>query len=327
MKKYILALLCTTLTACGGGSGGGSGGGADGAPGKSAYQIWLDNGHSGSEQDFLDSLVSSGGSGYSNTIHNYKNLKESLDAEIAGEHSVGQHPGLQYTMTNKSWASQGGYKQYVVTYYSGLSAFASYPYDTKVITTYNEKELNLVNYGVYKHNYEIEYMNYESRSQVPGGYTHNRNGFRENIYVPSDGTVFNGGTLAYLYNSGKSTVAEQNPVLIKGSATFTYNPNTPTLVLNFENYYNITMNQTDTTTRNISVSGTNSTGYSEYNLPTGVFSQKAPIPNENNDFLKRGSTEEVAGIYTIDATKANFNNSSIITNPFNITGSFGATKQ
>lgn len=31
--------------------------GADGADGKSAYEIWLEEGHTGSEQDFLDSLV------------------------------------------------------------------------------------------------------------------------------------------------------------------------------------------------------------------------------------------------------------------------------
>lgn len=31
--------------------------GADGADGKSAYEIWIDEGHTGSEQDFLDSLV------------------------------------------------------------------------------------------------------------------------------------------------------------------------------------------------------------------------------------------------------------------------------
>lgn len=325
MKKYILALLCITLTACGGGSGGGT----NGAPGKSAYQIWLDNGHSGSEQDFLDSLVSSGGSGYSNTIHNYKNLKESLDAEIAGEHSVGQHPGLQYTMTNKSWPSQGGYKQYIVSHYYPVGVTANYPYDGKVITTYNEKELNLSNYGVYRVEYVSEYVNDDDNyPQQPYAYIHNRNGFRENVYTPTTGTIFNGGTLAYLYHQGKTTVAEQNPVLIKGNATFTYNPTTPTLALNFENYYNITIAQTGATTRNVTVSGTNTTGYSDYNLPTGVFGQTVTAAlNGRNDFLKRGSIEEATGTYTISATKANFNNSSIITNPFEIKGAFGATKQ
>lgn len=35
--------------------------GADGTDGKSAYQIWLDNGNTGTEQDFLDSLVGADG--------------------------------------------------------------------------------------------------------------------------------------------------------------------------------------------------------------------------------------------------------------------------
>lgn len=38
------------------GSGDGSG-----APGKSAYQIWLENGHTGTEADFLKSLEGPGG--------------------------------------------------------------------------------------------------------------------------------------------------------------------------------------------------------------------------------------------------------------------------
>ena len=37
--------------------------GQDGHDGKSAYQIWLDNGHAGTEQEFLDSLKGPAGSG------------------------------------------------------------------------------------------------------------------------------------------------------------------------------------------------------------------------------------------------------------------------
>ena len=54
MKKYAILTSVLVLAACGGGSGGGG----NGAPGKSAYEIWLDAGNTGTEQDFLDSLVS-----------------------------------------------------------------------------------------------------------------------------------------------------------------------------------------------------------------------------------------------------------------------------
>ena len=36
--------------------------GAAGTPGESAYQVWLDNGHTGTPQDFLDSLAGAAGS-------------------------------------------------------------------------------------------------------------------------------------------------------------------------------------------------------------------------------------------------------------------------
>lgn len=53
MKKLYLLLGCMTLAAC---NAGGGSTGPQGAPGKSAYEIWLEQGNTGSEQDFLDSL-------------------------------------------------------------------------------------------------------------------------------------------------------------------------------------------------------------------------------------------------------------------------------
>ena len=63
MKKIISLLIACVLTVVcavgfvGCGKDGANGAnGTNGQDGKSAYQIWLDNGHSGTEQDFLNWL-------------------------------------------------------------------------------------------------------------------------------------------------------------------------------------------------------------------------------------------------------------------------------
>lgn len=68
IKKWLLgALSVLTLcavsvgaSACGGENGANGKDGKDGADGKSAYQIWLDNGHTGTEADFLEWLKGDG---------------------------------------------------------------------------------------------------------------------------------------------------------------------------------------------------------------------------------------------------------------------------
>lgn len=63
MKRIISLLIACVLTVVcavgfvGCGKDGTNGkNGTNGQDGKSAYQIWLDNGHSGTEQDFLNWL-------------------------------------------------------------------------------------------------------------------------------------------------------------------------------------------------------------------------------------------------------------------------------
>ena len=61
MKKLLLCGLCLLLCACATGGGSDGAPGAPGTPGKSAYEIWLEAGNSGTEQDFLNSLVGANG--------------------------------------------------------------------------------------------------------------------------------------------------------------------------------------------------------------------------------------------------------------------------
>lgn len=61
--------------------------GPQGPEGKSAYQIWLDEGNIGSEQDFLDSLV---GSGDLNYVHNQPIANTTWNVA----HNLGKFPSV-----------------------------------------------------------------------------------------------------------------------------------------------------------------------------------------------------------------------------------------
>lgn len=92
MKKYAILTSVLVLAACGGGSGGG----ANGAPGKSAYEIWLDAGNTGTEQDFLDSLVANNGA---SVVGNSQYASLLQEAQAKGG----------YTITHMSWPEHDGF--------------------------------------------------------------------------------------------------------------------------------------------------------------------------------------------------------------------------
>ena len=62
MKKIVALLIaCVLVVVCATGFVGCGQDGKNGAEGKSAYQIWVENGHSGTEQDFLNWLKGAAG--------------------------------------------------------------------------------------------------------------------------------------------------------------------------------------------------------------------------------------------------------------------------
>ena len=76
MKHFVILLSILSLTACGGGSGSGSGNTGSttsNTPGQSAYELWLAQGHTGTEQDFLDWLLA-GGDNQNNGNNNQNQL-------------------------------------------------------------------------------------------------------------------------------------------------------------------------------------------------------------------------------------------------------------
>ena len=331
MKHFVILLSILSLTACGGGSGGGSGNAGTptpNTPGQSAYELWLAQGHTGTEQDFLDWLLSGGNNGSNEIVTRNFNKQAELDEYVEFGDSQG---GLDYhyTQTDKPWTQHGGFKQYDTQWVQNDGA--------SVTAVYNEKELELANYGVAF--YDSVYSNPAPTHQISaGGYVTNRDkDYGANAYIPETDSVFTGGTLAYIYKPFKSTPDEADKVLIKGDATFTYNPTNPSLVLDFDNYYTFTMNFQNaasggaaygvtsspggTSDANIVVSGTNYTGNSDYNLETGAYSNvNAHLRSQH---FQQNNTEEAVGTYTIPSQPLG---GATGNDAFHITGAFGGTK-
>lgn len=327
MNKFIIVLTSVlALTACGGGSGGGG----NGAPGKSAYEIWLDQGNTGTEQDFLDSLVSgtssvSGGTQYASLLQ---------EAQAKGG----------YTITQVSWPQQGDFyriEKNITDIANGnntTSGNDSLPINKKI--TYNEKELNLANYGVMvSENIErTEFGNELYKTYVADTWINNREGVGANVYTPANNTVFTGSTMAYLYDGSKlqltsyqaiSSTSTNEPIFIKGSAEYTYSPTNPKLILDFDNYYRFVFQNGVSVT----FSGTNNTGNTRYNLAVGsTFNvNNNEITTDINSgkigFVKKDSVEEVVGTYDVAFKDYEGDKIYAPNGDFRLIGAFGGTKQ
>lgn len=326
MKKHIIIALCLALAACGGGTGStgpqgqpgtpGKDGaqGIQGAPGKSAYEIWLEAGNTGTEQDFLDSLVGKNDTNIEGAPTHYKNTHEYLERQTKNN-QMGT-----YTETSAPWHNHNEYKQYIHEW-----PFASNTNEQKIVYTYNEKELSLANYGVYLHTTQYDFETQPSTGYARA-YIHNRDGIGANVYTPEEGTVFTGGTLAYLsYGTNDPT-----PVLIKGDSTFTYAPNNPSkptnLKLAFDNWYTVTITPyTSSPGFAVFVEGTNNTGNSKHTVGTGDLSGTSGTqkPTLSYNHIKKDSIEETIGTYSIHFSK----NTGGTTDDTFLNGAFGGTKQ
>lgn len=326
MKIQTIALsLCLILTACSGGSQGPEGPvgspGQAGAPGKSAYQIWLEQGNTGSEQDFLDSLVSGGSSSGSDddtsgTTHNryFANTKEYHDYLKNSNSSYSD-----FVEQDIIWPQHNGYKHYAHKFHA-ISNTQTFNW----AFTYNEKELNLGNYGISETYLQRDFESVPS-SVSYSAYIHNREGVGANLYTPDNDAVFKGGTLAYLHQSSGVNNERDKTELIKGDATFTYSPTNPKLNLAFENYYNISFEKNNAGKYDVSISGTNNTGKSQYNLPTGNFQNK-DITTEFG-YVSKNGVEEAFGTYQEGFDDNQYGKTNTITDTFYLTGSFGGTKK
>lgn len=332
MKNVYLLLLCLFLTACGAGSGGNGAVGTPGAAGKSAYEIWLEAGNNGTEQDFLDSLV---GNNSATAVVPSQYVSLLQEAQAKGG----------YTITQMPWPEHGNFYRIVKnnSYNLPQNNTTTSGKDSVLINekiTYNEKELNLANYGVYvsENTIETEFNNELYKKYGVDTWINNREGITANVYIPAENTVFSGTTMAYLYDGTKlqltatesiTSTSTTEPVFIKGTAEYTYNETHPRLILNFDNYYTFVF-QNGVSAQ---FSGTNDTGYDRYNLKSGntfqINTNSVPT-NKNNGsigFVKKGDVEEVVGIY--DAKFDDYTGDKIYApnGNFRLIGAFGGTKQ
>lgn len=322
MKPHTIIALCLALAACGGGAGStgpqgkpGTPGqnGAQGAPGKSAYEIWLEAGNTGTEQDFLDSLVGKNDTNIESAPTHYKNIHEYLERQTKNN-QMGT-----YTETSAPWHNHNEYKQYIHEW-----PVASNTNEQKIVYTYNEKELSLANYGIY-----LQTMQHDFETEPNYGYVyayiHNRDGIGANVYTPEEGTVFTGGTLAYLSNSTN----DPNPTLIKGDSKFTYTPNNPSnptsLELTFDNWYNLTFTKSNDSGWNVSVGGNNNTGNPKHTVSTGTLATSSGTQNPTLSYahVKKDDIEETVGVYSVHFSK----NTNERTDDTYLKGAFGGTKQ
>lgn len=333
--KPVAVSLCVILGACNSGGGGHSS--AVGAPGKSAYEIWLEQGNVGTEQDFLDSLVSGGDNKKPDDSENKPGQEEttgngdvpwntngdwgrdsmantnSLTAKDYLKHLADlEHYTLQGEIDSQDieWGKHGSYNQYSATYENAANG--------EIMTyIYKEKELTLGNYGV-----KYSFWRTSLGNMWLEGYFHNRGGKNVNVYTPQINTKFSGSTMAYLVYTNKVA-----PTFIQGDAFFVYDPKNPELELDFDNYYSFKFVRKNDGHYYVDVSGKNSTGSSKFDLNTGHFTSNS-ISLETG-YLKQEETEEALGRYTaMFGQYEGFKTYEVGgVNEVTMYGAFGGTKQ
>lgn len=338
MKKYLTLICLIGLAACGGSGGGGSGGGGSGtvgsdiqrpsAPtvdtenntsgtvGKSVYQLWLDAGNVGTEQEFLDALVSNS-TGPIVSESRYKSLRE--EASHTNE----------YKISEMYWPGHGNYFQMEKNTIGTTTDNNTTREDTMSVNkkiVYNEKELNLVNYGVYLETNveEHEFANTFDTKYRVYSWINNRDGIAANIYTPEENTVFKGSTMAYLADGYYSYNATEEPILIKGDAEYTHSATNPKLILDFDNYYTFVIE--NSTLKDIQ--GTNGINV-RYDLEktnnSYIYSNTVNI--EEPGFTKKANIEEVVAEYEMKFFDSDGNKFFAPNGVMSLSGAFGATKQ
>ncbi len=324
-RTAVTISLALALAACGGGGGHSGSTGPQGTPGKSAYEIWLEQGNVGTEQDFLDSLVSGGGGTGGNTGGNTTRpgeddifVPKNKGEEI--EHYINK--GLPYYDYNKTTMAMPNGQEYNQYKYSedGEDSLTGAKYTSHY--TYNEKELKLGNYIMYTidREYEDGKVNKFLNFQIM-----NRAGNSENVVMPASGAIFKGNTWAQV-----SAPGGEQPEILAGDITFKYDYTNPELVVALDNYYQIEFAKTGGYNYNIKISGENSTGKTSFDLPVGEYKNKVPAfgPGGTDGFLKttilgKDGVEEAFGEYNASFDHNDFNPNYDV----QIRGVFGGTKQ
>lgn len=334
MKKYILMLACLSLTACMSGSGGNNITTPTDTHIKTAYELWLEAGNTGTYQDYLDSLVIPQTTPVSFTRTHYQ-------SDVANN----QNGFSNFTEIVEQWPNHDDYTRYtyrqtVIDDWNNIDRnwtvrekerttggyFLSHCTGTNCVGA-QMNNVDFVNSGYYfKGENEGVYSYFGLGSGTPGlSGPH----IVDNL-TPTDGTTFTGDTMAFI------AVNQGDAEFIKGDATLVYhrqgynNPE-PEVILNFDNYYTMTLqnrNGYDYAT----VTGTNATGNNNINIQTGEYKQAGLSGYEQRmmiGYAQRDVIEEAFGKYNFNSHGGYFNNDplSIQGTEFKLNGAFGGTKQ
>jgi len=305
MKNALTLLVSgSLLAACGGGHSGPTG--VPGAPGKSAYEIWLEHGNTGTEQDFLNWIVSGGNSNTDDDGNkNFNTWGDIIENQIA----QGQ-PYYNYRKTTVALPNQQEYDLYKYSEddveLDGKKYTANY--------TYREKIFNLIKFTWG----DVEY---ENEDGVLGTGYNSLVEFKDGVseIYPASGTIFQGVTFAHIRSDDDFDT-------IAGGMTFKYIPGHHEITFDFDNYYTLSYKEGNGIEHDLNIAGTNSTGNPAFDLPTGDYKNvymgltSGGHPSQPDiRYIGKDGYEEVWGKYI---TRFNEYESNIT-----IDGVFGGTKQ
>ncbi len=312
MKPFTIS-LCVILAACNGG-GGTAVPAPVASPTKTPYELWLEAGNVGTEQDYLDSLVSGGGSTEpEKPAPDVPNAPYNWHTRLTNEISNGASY-FDISEQKIPWGPHDTYAQYKYS----KNDTDEHGQNVTHHWTYYEKELTLGNYMIFENLYEYEDGRTLSVHSPLLQKRYDKQYY--DTYYPDAGTIFNGGTFAFV-TSGSDKLQ-----MLTGAAQFKYDPQRPELKLAFDNYYTITLKALGNYLYDVHIDGQNSTGEDAFYLPTGEYKHYIDWRDGIGTKTFLAKDDVVEGFVEYDM---HFDSNYNITGDrqVNIQGIFGGTKQ
>lgn len=193
-----------------------------GADGKSAYQVWLDNGHSGTETDFLNWIMSSGEGGksayetFKEYYPDYKGTEQEwITAVASGDKcALFGHSFDDGVITIKPTIGKIGEKTYTCTVCNATKTEVVSKIDFTIGEVFELGEKVYVKFGSYPQTHVcdselIAELNKLTETNERGYYTYNGNEYAKIIAKPclyGSYTDKNGNTVYYTYSDGAKII-------------------------------------------------------------------------------------------------------------------------
>ena len=192
--------------------------GKDGADGKSAYQVWLDNGNTGSESDFLEWLRASGVKGksayetFKEYYPDYKGTEQEwISAVASGDKcALFGHSFDDGVVTKEPTKGEDGVKTYTCKICNFTKTEVIPKIEVAEAEIYEVDGKKYVNYGSYPQTHVsdaalIEELNKLTETNEKGYYTYNGKEYAKIAAKPYQSGSYNdkyGNTVYYTYSDG-----------------------------------------------------------------------------------------------------------------------------